>query len=82
MISLTRTDRDSLQTLLHADTVDEAANRAQTAKIAGIEADLNVNPARMGAQFRAILTPEQVTILKAMHKEKPMHKGHKPPQED
>jgi Spy/CpxP family protein refolding chaperone len=77
-----RTERDSLQTLLHADTVDEIAIRTQTAKIAGFESDLNVNRAKMAAQFREILTPEQVTILKAMQKEKPKRQGHRPPQED
>jgi Spy/CpxP family protein refolding chaperone len=61
--------------LLHSDTVDEAAIRSQTAKIAGIEADLNVNRAKMGLQFRAILTPEQLTTLKAVQKEKPRGGG-------
>ena len=71
-----RAERDALHTLLHADTVDEVAIRSQTAKIAGIEADLNVNRAKMGTQFRAILTPEQLTTLKAIQKEKP-HRGGK-----
>ena len=71
-----RTERDALQTLLHADTVDEAAIRSQTAKIAGIEADMNVNRAKMGVQFRAILTPEQLTTLKTIQMEKP-HRGGK-----
>ena len=76
-----RTERDALQTLLHADTVDEVAIRSQTAKIAGIEADLNVNRAKMGAQFRAILTPEQLTTLKAIQKEKPHMGGKHIPEE-
>ena len=66
-----RTERGTLQTLLHADTVDEAAIRSQTAKIAAIGADLNVNRAKMGVQFRAILIPEQLTTLKTIQNEKP-----------
>jgi Spy/CpxP family protein refolding chaperone len=75
-----RAERDTLQALLHADTVDEAAIRSETAKIAGIEADLNVNRAKMGVQFRAILTPEQLSILKAMQKEKPHRGGNHAPE--
>jgi Spy/CpxP family protein refolding chaperone len=67
-----RTEQKNLQALIHADAVDEAAIRAETVKVAGIQADLNVNRAKVGAQFRAILTPEQLTILKTMHK-----KGHR-----
>jgi Spy/CpxP family protein refolding chaperone len=67
-------ERIILQTLLHADTIDEAAIRAETAKIAGIQADLNVNRAKVGAQFRAILTPAQLATLKALH-QKGQHKG-------
>ena len=62
-----RTEKNTLQSLIHADTIDEAAIRAETAKIAGIQADLNVNRAKVGAQFRAILTPSQLAILKTMH---------------
>ena len=76
-----QTERDTLQTLLHADTVDEAAIRSETAKIAGIEADLNVNRAKMGVQFRAILTPEQLTTLKAIQTEKPHRGGKHTPEE-
>ena len=66
------TEKNNLQALIHADTVDEAAIRAETAKIAGIQADLNVNRAKVGAQFRAILTPAQQAILKTVD-----HKRHK-----
>jgi Spy/CpxP family protein refolding chaperone len=75
------TERDTLRTLLHADTVDEVAIRSETAKIAGIEADLNVNRAKMGVQFRALLTPEQLTTLNAMQKEKPHRGGKHSPEE-
>ena len=63
-----RAERKNLQVLLHANTVDETAIRAETAKISGIQADLNVNRAKVGIQFRAILTPEQLAILKTLHK--------------
>ena len=65
-----RAERKNLQILIHADKTDEAAIRAETAKIAGIQADLNVNRAKVGAKFRAILTPAQLTILKTMHQKR------------
>ena len=65
-----RTEQQSLQALLHADRIDEPAIRAATARIAGIQADLNVNKARVNAQFRALLTPEQLTALQGS---KPKH---------
>lgn len=61
-----RTERQNLRALMHADTIDEAAIRAETARIAGIQADLNVNRARVSAQFRAILTPAQQATLKSL----------------
>jgi Spy/CpxP family protein refolding chaperone len=70
-------EREILQGLIHADTVDETAIRAETAKLAGIMADFNVNRAKMAAQFRAILTPPQMEILKTMH-EKNGLKKHQP----
>ncbi len=60
------TERQNLRALMHADTLDEAAIRAETARIAGIQADLNVNRARVNAQFRAILTPAQQATLNAL----------------
>ena len=67
LFSSLRTERTNLRALMHADTIDEPAIRAETAKIAGIQADLNVNRAKVGAQFRAILTPAQLAILKTSH---------------
>ena len=63
-----RTEQKNLQALIHAETIDETAIRAETAKIAGIQADLNVSRAKTGAQFRAILTPAQLVTLKTLHK--------------
>lgn len=58
-----RAERENLKTLIHADTIDEAAIRAETAKIAGIRADLIINKAKVRAKFKAILTPAQLAIL-------------------
>ncbi len=63
-------ERKNLQTLLHADAVDEAAIRAATARVAALEADLNVNRAKTGVQFRALLTPAQRELLTTMEKER------------
>ena len=67
IITSLRAERKNLQALIHADIINEAAIRAETAKIAGIQADLNVNRAKVGAQFRAILTPAQLATLKTLH---------------
>jgi periplasmic protein CpxP/Spy len=71
-----RDEKKNLHTLMHADTIDEAAIRAETAKIAAIQADLNVNRAKVGAQFRAILTPSQLATLKTMHEKRLEKKRH------
>jgi protein CpxP len=57
-------ERRSLRTLIQADTIDEAAIRAQSAKVAAVEADLAVQRAHVAQQVRAILTPEQVQKFK------------------
>jgi Spy/CpxP family protein refolding chaperone len=81
IITSLRTERENLHTLLHADTVDEAAIRAETAKIALIEAELNVLRAKIGVQLRTILTPEQLTILKTLQEQR-QHKDDKSPLEE
>ena len=57
-------ERHALRALIHADTVDEAAIRAQSAKVAAIQADLAVQRALTGQQVRKLLTPEQVQKMK------------------
>jgi|ERR1039457_501889 protein CpxP len=64
-------EHKNLKALLHADKIDEAAIRAEVTKIAGIKADLVINRVKTKAKFEAILTPAQLTTLKAIHK-----KGH------
>ena len=78
IFSSLHTEQQNLQALIHADTTDEAAIRAETAKIAGIQADLNVNRAKVEAQFRTILTPAQLATLKTLPQEHP-RKGCEPP---
>ena len=63
-------EKREMRTLIQSGSADEAAIRAQAAKIAGVEADLAVQRAQMVKQFRAILTPEQVEHLKAIQKER------------
>ena len=78
MITNLRAERKNLRALIHADTIDEAAIRAETAKVAGFQADLNVNRAKTGAQFRAILTPAQLAILKTRHQKRCHNKDDAP----
>jgi protein CpxP len=63
-------EKRELRTLIQSGSADEAAIRAQSAKVAGVEADLAVQRAQMVKQLRAILTPEQVERFKAIQKEK------------
>src|SRR6185369_9742515 len=53
-------ERRALRSLIQADTIDEAAIRAQSAKVAAIEADLAVQRALIGQEVRKVLSPEQV----------------------
>ena len=61
-----KTEHRSLRALIQADAVDDAAIRAQSAKVAAVEADLAVQRAHVGQQVRAILTPEQVQKFKEL----------------
>ena len=62
-------EKKNLHELMLSGKFDEAAIRAESAKVAAIYADLNVNKAKVCAQFRAILTPDQLATLKALHEE-------------
>ena len=63
-------ERRAMRTLIQSGSADEAAIRAEAAKVAGIEADLAVQRARMVKQLRANLTPEQIEKFKALQKER------------
>lgn len=74
IITSLRSEQVTLRALIHADPIDIAAIRAETVKMSNIQAELNINRAKVGARFRAILTPEQLATLKTMIK-KGQHKG-------
>lgn len=57
-------ERRALRSLVQADVIDEAAIRAQSAKVAAVEADLAVQRAKAGQEIRKLLTPEQVQKFK------------------
>jgi Spy/CpxP family protein refolding chaperone len=61
-----KTERHALRALIQADAVDEAAIRAQSAKVASVEAELAVQRAQSAQQIRAILTPEQILKFKEL----------------
>jgi protein CpxP len=63
-------EKRNLRTLVQADKTDEAAIRAQAAKLAAVEGDLAIQRAYMAKQIRAILTPAQIEKFKAMQKER------------
>jgi len=54
-----RTERRQLADLVHSGNADEAAIRAQSARVAAVQADLAVQRAQGVKEMRNILTPEQ-----------------------
>jgi len=59
-------ERHQLRNLIHSGTADEAAIRAQSAKVAAVQADLAVQRAQTVKKLMALLTPEQQTKLKEL----------------
>jgi len=59
-------ERKAEQALIQADTFDEAAIRAQAAKVAPLHADMAVHRAQVAQDLRKVLTPEQFTKFKAL----------------
>lgn len=59
-------ERRALTDLVTATPVNEAAIRAQVAKVAAVGADLAVKHAHIAEQIRPILTPEQIQKLRDM----------------
>jgi protein CpxP len=57
-------EKRALRKLIHGDTFDEAAIRAQAAKVAALEGDMAVSRAKMAQEMRSILTPDQIKKLK------------------
>jgi len=66
LVTALMTERHQMRSLMLSGTADEAAIRAQSAKIAAIQADLAVKRAQEVKQLLALLTPEQTTKLRAI----------------
>jgi protein CpxP len=56
--------RRALREAIHADPIDEAAIRQQSAKVAALGADLAVQRAHIAHDLRAVLTTDQLAKLK------------------
>lgn len=66
-------ERHALRDVISATPVDEAAIRAQSAKVAAVEANLAVARAQTKARIAPLLTPEQqakAKELRAKHEER------------
>ena len=59
-----KSERHALRSLVQADTIDEAAIRAQVAKMGTVQADMAVQHAKLAQEIRTILTPEQLQKFK------------------
>ena len=59
-------ERRALRDKIRAEQVDESGIRAQSAKVAVVEADLAVQRAHIAHDLRAVLTPEQMKKLHDM----------------
>lgn len=70
-----KSERQALHALIQADTIDDAAIRAQSAKVAAIQADLAVQRAHSSQEIRALLTPEQVQKFKTLQAKRDKHHG-------
>ena len=70
IVAKLRIEQIALRNLIHADTIDIPAIRAETTKISAIQTDLNINRAKVVAEFRAILTPAQQKTLKKLIKKR------------
>ena len=61
-----KAERHRLRSLIQSGSADEAATRAQSAKVAALQADLAVQRAKGAKQLLALLTPDQQAKLKAL----------------
>ena len=59
-----KSERSALRNLVQADTIDEAAIRAQALKIGSLQADMAVQHAKLAQEVRTILTLEQIQKFK------------------
>lgn len=63
-------ERRALRALLQAETIDEAAIRAQAAKVAALQADMAVERAHIHQAVRKVLNPEQLQKFKELQAER------------
>lgn len=73
-------EKKALRALMCGDAVNDAAIRAQSSKIAAVEADLAILHAHTMQQVRALLTPEQTQKLKDIrekHRHRAEHRHHR-----
>lgn len=68
LLEALRAEKRQLQTLVHSGSADEAAIRAQTAKVAAIQSDLAVQRGEHAKEFLALLTAEQAAKFKELQK--------------
>ena len=68
-------ERRKLQSLIHSGNADEAAIRAQAAKVAAVQSDLAVLRGQQAKQFAALLTPDQAAKLKELREKGKGHFG-------
>ncbi|GFO58369.1 hypothetical protein GMST_06940 [Geomonas silvestris] len=66
LVASLKTERLQLRNLIHSGTADEAAVRAQSAKVAAVQADLAVQRAQTVQKLVALLTPEQQKKLQGL----------------
>src|SRR5882757_9100026 len=61
-------ERRALHDLVRADKPDEAAIRAQAARVASIQAELAVEASRLAVDLRKIATPDQLGKVRELEK--------------
>ena len=59
-------ERRALRRTIHTTPVNEAAVRAQAARVAQVESNLEAKRAHVAERIGALLTPEQITKLKEL----------------
>ena len=62
-------ERRALHDLIRADKPDETAIRAQSARVASIQAELAVEASRLAVDLRKVATSEQVAKLREIEKQ-------------
>lgn len=63
-------EKRQMKEMIMSGSTDEAAIRAQSAKVAAVQADLAVSRAAMAKEIKAVLTPDQAAKLKILMKER------------